>query len=70
MQISIQAGAAVAHVKKTPAAHRDFEAYKKEPTTTINHFYEKLLILAERMNTPTAREMARRRHEYIRDFLH
>ena len=54
---------------KTPAAHRDFEAYKKAPTTTINQFYEKLLILAERMNTQTAREMARRRHDYIRNFL-
>ena len=54
---------------KTPAAHRDFEAYKKASTTTINHFYEKLLLLAERMNTQTAREMARRRHDYLRNFL-
>ncbi len=52
-----------------PVVHQDFEAYKKTGTTTINHFYEKLLILAERMNTQTAREMARRRHHYMRDFL-
>jgi uncharacterized protein len=46
-----------------------FEAYKNSSGTTINHFYEKLLILKNRINTPTAKTLAEKRHQYMVDFL-
>ncbi|WP_345949521.1 HD domain-containing protein [Mucilaginibacter sp. PAMB04274] len=45
------------------------EEYKKTTAPTINHFYEKLLLLKDKMNTPTARRMAEQRHEYMHTFL-
>lgn len=56
-----------------PEFHGSIEAYRaahdREQGHTIAHFYEKLLLLADRMQTPTAREMARGRHQYLRSFL-
>ena len=43
--------------------------YKKSNSPTINHFYEKLLLLKDRMNTESARKMAEERHEVMLDFL-
>uniref|UniRef100_UPI003979141A HD domain-containing protein n=1 Tax=Sphingobacterium mizutaii TaxID=1010 RepID=UPI003979141A len=45
------------------------EEYKKSNGTTINHFYEKLLLLEGLMNTETGKRMASIRHEYMEDFL-
>ena len=45
------------------------EAYKNSEAPTINHFYEKLLLLKDRMNTFTGRKIAANRHQYMEHFL-
>lgn len=52
-----------------PELHSDFEKYKNSKAPTINHFYEKLLLLKDRMNTATGRELAEKRHQYMLDYL-
>ncbi len=55
--------------EKEPVFHADFETYKKGNAPSINHFYEKLLLLKNRMNTETAKQMAKQRHEFMEDYL-
>ena len=45
------------------------EQYKNNTAPTINHFYEKLLLLKERMNTETGRKLAAQRHQFMEDYL-
>lgn len=52
-----------------PVFHQSFEEYKNSQNTTVNHFYEKLLLLKERIHTETAKQMAMARHKYMEDFL-
>ncbi|MDX2281609.1 MAG: HD domain-containing protein [Saprospiraceae bacterium] len=52
-----------------PNLHKTKEAYKNSTEPTINHFYEKLLLLKDRMNTKTGKEMAIRKHEFMERFL-
>ncbi|QKX04923.1 HD domain-containing protein [Aquimarina sp. TRL1] len=45
------------------------EEYKASTAPTINHFYEKLLLLKDRMNTETGKKIAAQRHEFMEQFL-
>ena len=45
------------------------EEYKKSTAPTINHFYEKLLLLKNKMNTVTGKQIAGNRHRYMEGFL-
>ena len=49
--------------------HKSYEDYKKNEGHTINHFYEKLLLLKERMNTNTGKRIAEGRHNFMQSFL-
>lgn len=52
-----------------PNLHMTKEEYKHSTAPTVNHFYEKLLLLKDRMNTATGREMAERRHRFMEQYL-
>ncbi|GAB4556358.1 MAG: HD domain-containing protein [Anaerolineales bacterium] len=52
-----------------PQMHVSFEQYQNSGSATINHFYEKLLLLKDRMNTPSAKKIAAQRHAYMEAFL-
>lgn len=45
------------------------EEYKNSNAPTINHFYEKLLLLKDKMNTQTGKKIALERHQYMERFL-
>lgn len=52
-----------------PEKHDSFEQYKNSRGSTINHFYEKLLLLKGLMNTETAKKTAQNRHDVMEKFL-
>jgi len=45
------------------------EEYKKSADPSLNHFYEKLLLLKDRMNTESGKRIARKRHEFMEKYL-
>lgn len=52
-----------------PQLDMSVDEYKKSTAPTINHFYEKLLLLKDRMNTKTGKKIAEKRHTYMEGFL-
>ena len=52
-----------------PDMQMDKEAYKKSNAPTLNHFYEKLLLLKGKMNTDTGKKMAAERHVFMEKYL-
>lgn len=52
-----------------PNLNLNKEQYKNSTAPTINHFYEKLLLLKDKMNTTTGKELAQQRHQFMELFL-
>jgi len=52
-----------------PQMHDTFEKYKNAQSTSINHFYEKLLLIKDRLNTDAAKKIAQPRHEFMQAYL-
>lgn len=57
------------HPDVAPKDFKNFEEYKNDNGHTINHFYEKLLLLKDKMQTTTGRKIAQQRHDYMEGFL-
>jgi uncharacterized protein len=55
---------------ETVELHADFEAYKSKSGSSLNHFHEKLLLLKDRLHTPSARAIAQERHAFMEAFVH
>lgn len=49
--------------------HDNFENYKNSSSSTLNHFYEKLFLLKDRMETTTAKKIAESRHAFMNEFV-
>ena len=52
-----------------PREYRNTQEYRNSTAPTINHFYEKLLLLKDRMETTTGKSLALQRHQYMLGFL-
>jgi uncharacterized protein len=62
-------GRAIFDPEIKPNLNMSKEEYKKSDAPTVNHFYEKLFLLKDRMNTKTGKKMAEERHKFMEDFM-
>jgi uncharacterized protein len=62
-------GREVYNPEMKPVLHTSKEAYISDKGHTINHFYEKLLLLKDRMNTESGKLIAKKRHAIMEEFL-
>lgn len=62
-------GSLLYHPDIKPINHTSLESYHKNRSHTINHFYEKLLLLKDLMHTNSAKEIAKERHGFMELFL-
>jgi len=62
-------GNLIHHPDIKPKEFKTFEEYASYKATSVNHFYEKLLLLKDRMQTKTGKKMAARRHKIMEDYL-
>ena len=60
---------AIYHPEILPNLSMSKEEYKKSTAPTINHFYEKLLLLKDKMNTQTGKKLAQKRHDFMELYL-
>jgi uncharacterized protein len=52
-----------------PRLYKTFEEYKNNRSSSINHFYEKLLLLENTLNTKTAKKIGKERHVFMENYL-
>lgn len=52
-----------------PVQNHSKESYKNTTAPTINHFYEKLLLLKDMMNTAAGKTLALERHQFMLNYL-
>ncbi|WP_339887364.1 HD domain-containing protein [uncultured Flavobacterium sp.] len=52
-----------------PKLNMSKEEYKNSEAPTLNHFYEKLLLLKDKMNTDSGKTIAKERHQFMEKFL-
>ena len=57
------------HPDIPPRPNMGKEEYHNHKSTTVNHFYEKLFLLTRMMNTPTAKEIAKAREAYMKEYM-
>jgi uncharacterized protein len=64
-------GQLIYHPDIKPIDHEDENSYvqSKQPSTSVNHFYEKLFHLKDRMNTLEGKRIANNRHQFMEQFL-
>ncbi|MES2792030.1 MAG: HD domain-containing protein [Planctomycetota bacterium] len=62
-------GRALYDPEDPPEMHTSAQAYRNSRGATINHFHEKLLLLKERMQTLTGKQLAAQRHTYMEGYL-
>lgn len=53
----------------SPTLHQNFEEYKKSEGTSFNHFYEKILLLKDQINTKSALKIAEKRHQFLENYV-